>query len=37
VRIYHLTPGDKATMLPQLQALGDRRIALLGQDERLAW
>ena len=37
VRIYHLTPGDKATMLPQLQALGDPRIALLGQDERLTW
>ncbi|HCZ34058.1 MAG TPA: hypothetical protein DHV93_11770 [Holophagaceae bacterium] len=37
VRIYHLTPGDKATMLPQLQALGDPRISLLAQDERLAW
>ena len=37
VRIYHLTPGDRATMLPQLQALGDDRISLLAQDERLTW
>lgn len=37
VRIYHLTPGDRATMLPQLRALGDPRLELLGQDERLAW
>lgn len=37
VRIYHLTPGDKDTMLPQLQALGDPRISLLAQDERLVW
>ena len=37
VRIYHLTPGDKATMLPQLRALQDPRIELLNQDERLVW
>jgi hypothetical protein len=37
VRIYHLTPGDKATMLPQLQAIQDPRVSLLGQDERLTW
>jgi ribonuclease BN (tRNA processing enzyme) len=37
VRIYHLTPGDKATMLPQLHALRDARISLLTQDERLSW
>ena len=37
VRIYHLTPGDRATMLPQLQALGDTRVSLLDQDERLIW
>ena len=36
VRIYHLTPGDRAAMLPQLQALGDPRVSLLAQDERLA-
>ncbi|MCE1204434.1 MAG: 3',5'-cyclic-nucleotide phosphodiesterase [Holophagaceae bacterium] len=37
VRIYHLTPGDKATMLPQIEALGDPRVSLLGQDERISW
>jgi cAMP phosphodiesterase len=37
VRIYHLTPGDRQAMLPQLQALGDDRISLLNQDERLVW
>jgi ribonuclease BN (tRNA processing enzyme) len=37
VRIYHLTPGDRAIMLPQLRALGDPRVSLLDQDERLAW
>ena len=37
VRIYHLTPGDRATMLPQLQALRDPRVSLLDQDERLIW
>ena len=37
VRIYHLTPGDRATMLPQIQALGDDRVALLNQDARLVW
>ena len=33
----HLTPGDRATMLPQLLALQDDRISLLAQDERLTW
>ncbi len=37
VRIYHLTPGDRAAMLPQLQALGDPRLSLLSQDDRIAW
>jgi ribonuclease BN (tRNA processing enzyme) len=37
VRIYHLTPGERGTMLPQLQALGDSRVSLLDQDERLIW
>jgi ribonuclease BN (tRNA processing enzyme) len=37
VRIYHLTPGDRATMLPQLQALQDSRVSLLDQGERLTW
>ena len=37
VRIYHLTPGDRPVMLPQLHAIGDSRISLLTQDERLVW
>jgi ribonuclease BN (tRNA processing enzyme) len=37
VRIYHLTPGDKATMLPQLNALKDARVELLAQNERFVW
>lgn len=37
VRIYHLTPGDRALMLPQIQALGDPRVGLLAQGERLSW
>ncbi|WP_005038030.1 3',5'-cyclic-nucleotide phosphodiesterase [Holophaga foetida] len=35
VAIYHLTPGDKPTILPELEALGDPRIRLLHQDERI--
>ncbi len=31
VGIYHLTPGDKPTMLPQIQAIPDRRIRMLEQ------
>lgn len=37
VGIYHLTPGDRAVILPQLEALGDPRIRLLGQGERFTW
>lgn len=37
VGIYHLTPGDREVMLPQLQALGDRRIQLLEQDAIYTW
>lgn len=37
VKIYHLTPGDRVPMLPQLQALRDSRVSLLDQDERLIW
>ena len=37
VAIYHLTPGDKPQMLPQLQALGDPRLRMLEQNERFAW
>lgn len=37
VGIYHLTPGDRAEILPQLEALGDPRIRLLAQDARFVW
>lgn len=37
VAIYHLTPGDKPQMLPQLQALGDTRLRMLEQNEQFAW
>jgi len=32
VAVYHLTPGDKPVMLPQLEALGHPRLSLLEQD-----
>jgi len=35
VAICHLTPGDRETLLPELQAMGDPRVRLLGQDERI--
>jgi ribonuclease BN (tRNA processing enzyme) len=37
VGIYHLTPGDKPVMLPQLKAIGDPRISLLKQNARFVW
>jgi len=37
VGIYHLTPGDKPVMLPQLKAIGDPRISLLKQNARFSW
>jgi len=37
VAIYHLTPGDKSTILPELEALQDPRIRLLRQDERIVF
>ncbi len=37
VAIYHLTPGDKPQMLPQLRALGDPRLRMLEQNEQFAW
>ncbi len=37
VGIYHLTPGDKPALLPQIEAIGDSRIRLLKQNERFAW
>nr|WP_320133302.1 3',5'-cyclic-nucleotide phosphodiesterase [uncultured Holophaga sp.] len=35
VAIYHLTPGDRAEILPELESLEDPRIRLLKQDERI--
>jgi hypothetical protein len=32
VAVYHLTPGDKPVMLPQIEALGHPRLSLLEQD-----
>ena len=37
VGIYHLTPGDREVMLPQLQALDDPRLQLLEQDAVFTW
>jgi ribonuclease BN (tRNA processing enzyme) len=37
VGIYHLTPGDRAAMLPELEAIGDPRLRLLEQDARFSW
>ena len=37
VGIYHLTPGDRSVMLPQLRALGDPRLKVLEQNARFAW
>jgi ribonuclease BN (tRNA processing enzyme) len=37
VGIYHLTPGDRPVMLPQIAAVGDPRIMMLDQDARFSW
>jgi ribonuclease BN (tRNA processing enzyme) len=37
VGIYHLTPGDRPIMLPELKALKDKRLKLLDQDTRFQW
>jgi len=37
VGIYHLTPGDRPVMLPELAALGDPRLQLLDQDTLFNW
>jgi ribonuclease BN (tRNA processing enzyme) len=37
VGVYHLTPGDRSIMLPQLEAVGDARIQMLGQDAVFQW
>jgi ribonuclease BN (tRNA processing enzyme) len=37
VGIYHLTPGDRPVMLPELKAIKDKRLKLLDQDSRFQW
>ena len=37
VAIYHLTPGDRPIMQPELEALKDPRIRLLEQEARFTW
>jgi len=37
VGIYHLTPGDRPIMLPQIKAIQDHRIHMLDQDARFNW
>jgi ribonuclease BN (tRNA processing enzyme) len=37
VGIYHLTPGDREVMLPELKAIKDQRLKLLDQDTCFAW
>jgi ribonuclease BN (tRNA processing enzyme) len=37
VGIYHLTPGDRRVMLPQIEAIGDPRLRMLDQDARFSW
>lgn len=37
VGVYHLTPGDRPVMLPQIEAMGDPRVSLLKQDTCYAW
>ena len=32
VAVYHLTPGERSVMLPQIEALGHPRLSLLAQD-----
>ena len=37
VGIYHLTPGDRPVLVPQIEAIGDSRIRMLEQDARFQW
>jgi ribonuclease BN (tRNA processing enzyme) len=37
VGIYHLTPGDRDMMLPELRAIKDKRLKLLDQDSLFEW
>lgn len=37
VRVFHLTPGDKPIMIPQIQAIARPGLQLLRQDENFNW
>lgn len=37
VGVFHLTPGDREVMLPQLQAISRRNVWILEQDSRFNW
>lgn len=37
VGVYHLTPGDRSAMLPELDALRDPRVFLLEQEQVFTW
>jgi len=37
VGIFHLTPGDRPVMLPELKAIKDKRLMLLDQDAHFRW
>ncbi|HOD33132.1 MAG TPA: hypothetical protein PKO12_06620, partial [Holophaga sp.] len=37
VGVYHLTPGDREAMLPELDALKDPRVFLLEQEQVFTW
>ena len=37
VALYHLTPGDRPEIMPQLEALRHPRLRVLRQDERVVW
>jgi ribonuclease BN (tRNA processing enzyme) len=37
VGVYHLTPGDRSVMLPEIEAIGDPRIHILAQDTTYTW
>lgn len=37
VGLYHLTPGDKEALLPEIAAIGDKRAFVMNQDSVFRW
>jgi len=37
VGVFHLTPGDRAVMLPQIEAISRKDVSLLNQNARYLW